>query len=248
MKAMILAAGLGTRLRPLTDTLPKALMDIGGVTMLETVLSRLASCGVTEVIVNTHHLADKLTDFIHNNNCAGVKIKISREAAFPLETGGGLKNAAWFFKDGGPFFLYNCDVFTDMDLSAMLADHLKNGALATLAVKERPSDRQLLFDESLSLRGRSNSKKGAAQWTGEPLKDPLKLAFSGIHVISPEIFPLITETGAFSITDVYLRLAGAGSKIRGFRMDGYYWQDIGSAEKLEAVRRWVAERGRDWDK
>lgn len=244
MKAMILAAGLGARLRPLTDTTPKALVDVGGTTMLEIVLDRLAAAGVTEVIINTHHLADKLTDFLRNKSRHGLQIEISRETFFPLETGGGLKKAAWFFKDCGPFFLYNCDVFTDMDLAVMFADHLKSGALATLAVKERLSARQLLFDAGLNLRGRASANEASTQWIGEPLKDPLRLAFSGVHVISPEIFPLMTESGVFSITDVYLRLAASGSKIKGFRMDRYYWQDIGSLEKLEAVRRHVAGRSR----
>ena len=244
MKAMILAAGLGARLRPLTDTTPKALADVGGATMLEMALKRLADAGVTEVIINTHHLADKITDFLLNRNRIGLKVEISRETFFPLETGGGLKKASWFFKDGGPFFLYNCDVFTDMDLSAMLADHLKSGALATLAVKERQSARQLLFDADLNLAGRFNAnEEEEAHWAGKPVKDPVKLAFSGVHVISPEIFGLMTESGVFSIMDVYLRLAGGGAKIKGFRMDGYYWQDIGNLEQLEEVRRHVAETG-----
>ncbi len=244
MKAMILAAGLGARLRPFTDTTPKALADVGGATMLETILKRLAAAGVTEVVINTHHLADKITDFLLNKARIGLKVEISRETFFPLETGGGLKKAAWFFKAGGPFFLYNCDVFTDMDLSAMLADHLKSGALATLAVKERQSARQLLFDADLNLAGRFNANdEESSQWAGKPVKDPVKLAFSGVHVISPEIFPLMTESGVFSIMDVYLRLAGGGARIKGFRMDGYYWQDIGNLEKLEEVRQHVAETG-----
>jgi NDP-sugar pyrophosphorylase family protein len=247
MKAMILAAGRGARLRPLTDTIPKALVDVGGLTMLETVLRRLTTAGVTEVIINTHHLEGKLTDFILNRTPAGLKIEISRETFFPLETGGGLKKAAWFFDDGKPFFLYNCDVFTDMDLPAMYADHLKSGALATLAVKELPSARQLVFDQELNLMGRFkagvSTAENSTQWAGKPIKDPVNLAFSGVHVISPEIFPLMTESGVFSITDVYLRLAGAGSKIKGFRMDKYYWQDIGSIKKLESLRGWVATNG-----
>lgn len=241
MKAMILAAGLGTRLRPLTDTVPKALVEIGGTTMLEIALKRLSAAGATEVIVNTHHFADKISAFLQKNKIPGLRAEISRETGSPLETGGGLKKAAWFLKDGGPFFLYNCDIFTDMDLAGMFARHLTSGALATLAVKERPSARQLLFDAGLNLRGRFDAKEGAVRWAGEPAKDAVKLAFSGVHVISPGIFPLITESGAFSITDVYLRLAAAGSKIKGFRMDGAYWQDIGTVEKLEAVRKHVRE-------
>jgi NDP-sugar pyrophosphorylase family protein len=243
MKAMILAAGRGTRLRPLTDATPKALVDIGGITMLGVILKRLEKAGVTEVIINTHHLADKIADFLRDKTPAGLKVDISRETFFPLETGGGLKKAAWFFDDGKPFFLYNCDAYTDMDLPAMYDAHVKSGALATLAVKERPSSRQLLFDADLNLRGRFLADKNEAQWCGEPVKDPLKLPFCIVHVVSPAIFPLMTETGVFSIMDVYLRLAAAGAKIKGFRMDGAYWQDIGTIEKLESVRKYVAEKG-----
>lgn len=243
MKAMILAAGLGKRMRPLTDATPKALADIGGVPLLEIILERLAKAGVTEVIVNTHHLADKISDFLSNRPRVGLKAEISRETFFPLETGGGLKKAAWFFTDGKPFFLHNCDVFTEMDLSAMYRAHVDSGALATLAVKERPSKRQLLFDAELELKGRFLADGDAVTWCGRPVEDPLMLAFSGVQVVSPEIFPLMTESGVFSITDVYLRLAGAGSKIKGFRMDGAYWTDIGTLEKLEALRRYAAEKG-----
>ena len=243
MKAMILAAGLGKRMRPLSDTTPKALADIGGVTLLEVILKRLAKAGVTEVILNTHHLADKLSDFLLNKLRLGLKVEISRETFFPLETGGGLKKAAWFFKDGKPFFLHNCDVFTEMDLSAMYQSHLDSGALATLAVKERSSKRQLLFDAELNLKGRFLADGDDTAWCDTPVKDPLKLAFSGVHVISPGIFPLMTESGVFSIMDVYLCLAGAGSKMKGFRMDESYWQDIGTMEKLESLRQYAAEKG-----
>ncbi|OGS07550.1 MAG: hypothetical protein A2270_09805 [Elusimicrobia bacterium RIFOXYA12_FULL_51_18] len=243
MKAMILAAGLGKRLRPLTDATPKALADIGGVTLLEVILQRLAKAGVTEAIINTHHLAEKLTDFLENKQRLGLKVEISRETFFPLETGGGLKKAAWFFGDGKPFFLHNCDIFTELDLSALYQAHLNGCALATLAVKERPSKRQLLFAPELDLKGRFLADGNMTEWCGEPVKDPLKLAFSGVQVVSPEIFPLMTETGVFSIMDVYLRLAGAGSKIKGFRMDESYWQDIGSLAKLEVLRKYVAEKG-----
>ncbi len=243
MKAMILAAGLGKRMRPLTDTTPKALADIGGVTLLEVILKRLAKAGVTEVVINTHHLADKLSDFLLNKLRVGLKVEISRETFFPLETGGGLKKAAWFFSDGKPFFLHNCDVFTDMDLSALYQAHLDGGALATLAVKERASKRQLLFDAEMNLKGRFLADGDETAWCEKPVKDPLKLAFSGVQVISPEIFPLMTESGVFSIMDVYLRLAGAGSKIKGFRMDESYWTDIGTIEKLESLRQYAAGKG-----
>jgi NDP-sugar pyrophosphorylase family protein len=244
MKAMILAAGFGRRLRPLTDTTPKALVEIGGgSTLLEVILERLAHAGVTEVILNTHHLADQLTNFLENKARAGLKVEISRETFFPLETGGGLKKASWFFRDGKPFFLHNCDVFTELNLAQMYAEHLKSGALATLAVKERPSPRQLLFDAELNLKGRFSETQGNTKWTSGPLKDPVRLAFSGVHVISPGIFPLMTEAGVFSIMDVYLRLAASGSVIKGFRMDENCWQEIGTPEKLEELRLYVEQNG-----
>jgi NDP-sugar pyrophosphorylase family protein len=243
MKAMILAAGAGTRLKPLTDTTPKTLMDIGGVTLLEVIMKRLKKAGVTEIIINTHHLSEKIEAFVRADPVSGLKVEISKETAFPLETGGGLKKAAWFFDDGEPFFLYNGDAFTDMDLSAMYEAHVKSGPLATIAVKDRPTARKLLFDAALNLKGRFFETKNETQWCGEPIESPLKLGFCIVHIVSPAIFPLMTETGVFSIMDVYLRLAGAGSKIKGFRMDKYYWQDIGTVEKLEALRRLNAEKG-----
>lgn len=243
MKAMILAAGMGTRLHPLTHLIPKALINIGGVTMLEVILKRLAAAGVTEVAINPHHLSEKITDFLTERKNFGLRIELSRENFFPVETGGGLKKISWFFGDGKPFFLHNCDVFTEMDLGAMYKAHLESGALATLAVKERPSSRQLLFDSDLNLQGRFKAESDTIEWTVGPVEKPARLAFSGVHVISPAIFKLMTETGVFSIIEVYLRLAGAGSKIKGFRMDEAYWQDIGSTERLEALKRYVAETG-----
>jgi len=243
MKAMILAAGRGERLRPLTNSIPKALAPVGGMPMLEIILRRLTKAGVTEVIINTHHLAEKVTEFLQDKLNAGLKLEISRETFFPLETGGGLKKASWFFDDGKPFFLYNGDVYTDMDLPALYRAHLESGALATLAVKDRPSARQLLFDAEMNLRGRFLAGDDAFDWRGAQVKDPLRLPFSGVQVLSPEIFPLMTETGVFSMMEVYLRLAGAGHKIKGFRMDEACWFDIGTPDKLNALQRHISEKG-----
>jgi len=226
MKAMIFAAGLGTRLRPLTDALPKALVDINGVPMLELVLRRLAAAGVKEFMINTHSFHEKIETFVRKS-ALGLKISLSREEAFPLETGGGLKKAAAFFNDGKPFFAYNSDVYSELDLGGLYAAHRSSGALATLAVRERPSKRHLLFDERLELKGREG---GAAPAGLRPL------AFSGIQVLSPEIFPKMTEDGVFSITGVYLRLAAAGEKIKGYEDKSGFWCDIGDLERLEAVR------------
>ena len=234
MKAMVFAAGLGTRLRPLTDELPKALVDIGGVPALELVLRRLAAAGVTGAVVNTHHFHEKIAAFLRSKNNFGLRLELSREEAFPPETGGGLKKAAAFFDDGRPFFAYNADVYSELDLRALYAAHLASGALATLAARERPSARRLVFDQNMNLKGRE----------GESSLPGLRpLAFSGIQVVSPSIFSKMTETGVFSVTGVYLRLAAAGEKIKGFEDVSPFWCDIGDLARLETVRRRAAQTG-----
>lgn len=227
MKAMVFAAGLGTRLRPLTDAVPKALVDINGAAMLELVIRRLAAAGAGEFVVNTHHFHEKIADFLRAKNNFGLKIELSRETDFPLETGGGLKKAAAFFDDGKPFFAYNADVYSGMDLKALYSAHISSGALATLAVRERPSKRRLLFDPGMELKGRE------AETEISGLKP---FAFGGIQVISPEIFSKMTENGVFSLVAVYLRLAAAGEKIKGFEDKSPFWLDIGDMKRLEAVR------------
>jgi NDP-sugar pyrophosphorylase family protein len=224
MKAMILAAGLGTRLRPLTDDRPKALVTVGGRTMLEIALSRLRSVGVREVIVNAHHFAEKIVDYLKANGNFGMSIEISREEEL-LDTGGGLQKAAYFFSGSSePFLVHNVDVLSNIDLDSMVRFHVREGALATLAVQQRSTSRPLLFDEHLQLHGRS---------TG-PVAEPhmQALAFSGIHVLSPQIFGQMNEQGAFSIIDAYLRLAAEGEKILAFRADGCYWRDLGRPENV----------------
>jgi NDP-sugar pyrophosphorylase family protein len=226
MKAMVFAAGLGTRLRPLTDNLPKALVDIGGVPMLGVALRRLAAVGVTEAVVNAHHFHEKIAEFLAAGGF-GLKASLSLEEGLPLETGGGLKKAAAFFDDGKPFFAYNADVWSEMDLAELYSSHLASGALATLAVRDRGSRRRLLFDDGMVLKGRES---GASSPGLRPL------AFSGIQVVSQEIFAGMTEEGVFAITDVYLRLAAAGKKIMGYEDKSSFWSDIGDLERLEAVR------------
>ena len=239
MKVMILAAGVGTRLRPLTDDIPKALIDVGGVPMIERVIRRLKSAGVTELVVNLFHLGDCIVEFLASKGDFGLRIKFTREAEL-LDTGGGLKNAAWFFDDGRPFFLHNVDVLSDIDLEELLRFHQEAGALATLAVQGRPSSRRLLFDRDGKLCGWESPV--GVDWAKGPVGDAERLAFTGIHVIDPAIFPGITETGAFPIIRTYLRLAGEGRRIVAYRADGRYWQDIGSPQKLEAARQGAKAR------
>lgn len=234
MKAMILAAGLGTRLRPLTNDRPKALVELNGRTLLEIVISRLASFGVTDFIVNVHHLADQVVSYLKSKNNFGFRMEISREDDLLLDTGGGLKKAAWFFEDGSaaldePFFLHNVDVVSNIDLSAMLQSHKKHNALATLAVQARESSRQLLFDGQLQLRARLVKENGS---TNPNLPGTHALAFTGIHVLSPRILPLLTESGPFSIIDSYLRLSSEGRKVLAFRADSFYWRDLGRPADL----------------
>lgn len=234
MRAMILAAGLGTRLRPLTDDRPKALVEIAGHTLLEITLRRLASFGIREVIVNTHHFADMVVEYLQRNDNFGMWIEISREEIL-LDTGGGLKKAAWFFAENEPFLLHNVDVISTIDLDRMLRAHSENHALATLAVQQRQTSRLLLFDSDFQLCGRQSGHLPAE--FVRPAKEVSPFAFSGVHVISPRLLEMMTEDGVFSIIDKYLRLAGEGEKISAFRADEYYWRDLGKPENVAQAAR-----------
>jgi mannose-1-phosphate guanylyltransferase len=236
MKAMVLAAGLGTRLRPLTNDRPKALVDISGRTLLEITLARLRSFGIREVIVNAHHFADQIVEYLKANTSFGMRIEVSREDVL-LDTGGGLKKAAWFFLGDSassdvPFLLHNVDVISTIDFGKMVQAHKATQALATLAVQKRESSRQLLFDEHLQLCGRRAGRDSDPEIV-RPAPHLEPLAFSGIHIISPRLFPLMKEEGIFSIIDCYLRLAGAGENVAAFRADKYYWRDLGRIKDLE---------------
>jgi NDP-sugar pyrophosphorylase family protein len=236
MKAMVLAAGLGTRLRPLTNDRPKALVEISGRTLLEITLARLRGFGIREVIANVHHFADLVIEYLKAHDNFGMRIEVSREEVL-LDTGGGLKKAAWFFledpeQSAEPFLLHNVDVISTIDFAKMVQAHKANKALATLAVQKRESSRQLLFDEHQQLCGRraGRDKEPEIARTA-PRLDPL--AFSGIHVISPRLLPLMKENGIFSIIDCYLRLAASEERIAAFRADEYYWRDLGKPADLQ---------------
>jgi NDP-sugar pyrophosphorylase family protein len=245
MKAMILAAGLGTRLRPLTDDRPKALVEVAGHTLLEITLRRLQQFGVGEVIVNVHHLADAVMDYLKKHDNFGMRIEISREEVL-LDTGGGLKKAAWFFLDGSistdePFILHNVDVISTIDIDRMVQSHRESQALATLAVQERETSRYLLFDEQNQLCGRRAGRDRAPEIV-RPSAQTEALAFSGVHVISPRLLARMTEDGVFSIIASYLRLAGKNEKIIGFRADEYYWRDLGKLENVAQAARDVEQQ------
>jgi len=240
MKAMVLAAGLGTRLRPLTNQQPKALVEIGGRTLLEMTLTRLREFGVREVIINVHHFANMIEQYLHINRNFGLHIEISREEEL-LDTGGGLKKAGWFFLEYAqgsvaPFLLHNVDGISTFDFDAMVAHHKQNAALATLAVQERKTSRHLLFNQRLQLCGRRLGRDKEPEVV-RPSTDLKPLAFTGIHVISPRLLTLMTEGGVFSIVSAYLRLAAQGEIIQGFRADDYYWRDLGKLDQVQQAER-----------
>ena len=238
MKAMVLAAGLGTRLRPLTNDRSKALVEVSGRTLLEITLTRLRDFGIHDVIINVHHYADMVIDRVKAARNFGMHIEFSREDVL-LDTGGGLKKAAWFLRSGDnsstneeePFILHNVDIISTIDLQRMLGQHKESAALATLAVQERKTSRYLLFNDQLELCGRRLVKEEKTEIV-RPSQHLSELAFSGIHVISPRIFSLLTEDGIFSIVPAYLRLAARGEKIQAFRADEYYWRDLGKPENI----------------
>ncbi len=243
MKAMILAAGLGTRLRPLTNDRPKALVEICGRTLLEITLSRLRTFGISEVIVNVHHFSDMVADYLKAKKDFGLRIEVSREEEL-LDTGGGLKKAAWFFLENSlahdePFILHNVDVISTIDLARMVDFHSEHQALATLAVQERQTSRYLLFDDQRRLCGRRAGRDGTPELVHD-CHQVKALAFSGVHVVSPRIFSMMTEGGAFSIIPTYLRLTAGRENILGFRADEYYWRDLGRPENVAQAERDVA--------
>ncbi len=234
MKAMILAAGLGTRFKPWTDQHPKALALVNGKTLLERNLHYLQSFGIKDVLVNAHHFAEQIRHAIIVNDGWGSNITISDESDEVLETGGGLKKAASFF-DEGPFVLMNVDILTDFDLGKMISFHRENKPLATIAITNRKSSRYFLFDKEDRLCGWRNTKNGEEKISipGFALKEK---AFSGIHIISPEIFPLMHQQGKFSIVDVYLELA-ATHRIMGYDHSGSKLVDVGKTEAVAIAEK-----------
>jgi NDP-sugar pyrophosphorylase family protein len=243
MKAMVLAAGLGTRLRPLTNDCPKALVTVAGRTMLEIVLARLRQFGVDEAIVNTHHYAEKISQYLAANGNFGMRIEISHEEQL-LDTGGGLKKAAWFFLEGkdpddpslAPFVVHNVDVISTIELTRMAQFHAEQGALATLAVQERETSRYLLFDGEGMLCGRQTGPAGTPEFV-RSVEGSEAFAFSGIHIVSPRIFKEMKEDRAFSIVDAYLQLAAQREKIAAFRADMYRWCDLGTPESVAQAEK-----------
>lgn len=234
MKAMIFAAGLGTRLRPLTNDRPKALVEVGGMPLLEIAIRRLKFYGCTEMVINIHHFAEKIIAFLKEKNDFGLTIHLSDERDLLLETGGGLKKAAHFFEDNQPFFVCNADILTDLDLRKMYDAHCQSNAIATMAVRNRETSRYLIFNQKEELVGWRNVKTKEVKWSKKTPEDLTRnLAFSGIHIISPAFFDYFPkEENAFSIIPIYLK-AAEKEQILAYPHDDTIWLDVGKLPALE---------------
>lgn len=233
---MILAAGLGTRLMPLTAETPKSLIKLNGIPLLALAIGKLRQSGFSEIIVNIHHHAIQVIDFLNRKDYKDIAV--SDESHQLLETGGGILKARWFLDGSEPFLVFNVDVITSLDLRSLYAEHLNSKALATLAVSQRESGRYFLFNRYNNLCGWKYARDGSTRWAEDPDPSSIPLAFSGIHVISPSIFSLFTETGRFSIVEAYLRLAKT-YPIKAFDHTGQTWFDLGKPEQIALVSEFL---------
>ncbi|HJV77782.1 MAG TPA: nucleotidyltransferase family protein [Paludibacter sp.] len=241
MKAMIFAAGLGTRLKPITDNLPKALVPIAGKPLLEHVILKLKAAGFNEIIVNIHHFPDQIVDFLKQNNNFGIRIEVSDERNQLLDTGGGIRNAKWFFDDGKPFLVHNVDILSDVDLNELYQQHLVSDSLATLVVSKRDTFRYLLFNNDKRLCGWINKKTGETKPVRfDDISGFNKLAFAGIQVLSPRVFDLMeTLKPKFPIMDFYLSNAQT-EIISGFIPNDFHMLDVGKLNVLDEAERFVS--------
>ncbi len=236
MKAMILAAGLGSRLKPFTDKHPKALAMVNGKTLLQRNFEYLKSYGISEIIVNVHHFHEQILSILKDYNGWGIDYQISDETDEVLETGGGLKKASpYFLQSQEPFILMNVDVLSDINLIRMIEAHQENKSLATLAVSERETSRYLLFNEQLKLCGWENIKTGE-QKIKVPEPKLIRKAFNGLHIIEPSIFEMIEQEGKFSMIDVYLELC-ASQNIYAYEEINAKFMDVGKPESIERAEK-----------
>lgn len=232
---MILAAGLGSRLRPLTDNIPKALVKIGNTPLLEFVIKKLLRHGFNDIIINIHHYPDMIVNFLERNKNFGANISISDERNMLLDTGGGLKKAASFFKGDEAFLVFNCDIITDLNLLTLYNYHLEHGALCTLAVRDRETSRYFIFDEYNTLCGWWNKvtgEKKSVKWSDSNFR---AMAFSGIQIINPCALELFPDKMVFSLVEFYLLLA-RDHKIAGYNHTETRWADIGRLDILEQMQ------------
>jgi len=235
MKAMIFAAGLGTRLKPLTDTLPKALVPVGGKPLLQHVIGKLKQSGFDEIIINIHHFGQQIIDFVESNHHFDIRIEFSDERDLLLDTGGGIKRASRFFDDGNPFLVHNVDILSNIDLTELYSAHLNSYPLATLVCSERQTTRYLLFDNNKHLKGWINESTGEIKspFPDLSLRQANKLAFSGIHVLNPAIFSYMADLpDRFPVIDFYLSLCNR-EKINCFIPSDLQLIDAGKLNALD---------------
>lgn len=241
MKAMIFAAGLGSRLKPLTDTMPKALIPVDGQPMLERVIRKLKGAGFDEIVINIHHFGEQILDFLSANENFGLQMYVSDERDYLLDTGGGIKKAARFLQGNEPFLVHNVDILSNVDLAGLYHEHAKSDALATLLVSKRNTSRYLLFNKENRLCGWRNHATGEVK-SYYPYFDPEQYdeyAFGGIHVISPRLFEWMEEwTGKFSIINFYLSIC-AKTSIRAYAAENLRLLDIGKPETLDKAEEWL---------
>lgn len=234
MRAMILAAGLGTRLRPLTDTIPKALLKVKDTTLLELQIKKIKAAGINEININVHHFADMIKVYLEKNKFFGCSIEISDESEKLLDTGGGLKKATSFFSDGKPFLVHNVDVLSNIDLNLLTEAHNSSASIATLAVQNRESSRKFLFYNEMILSGWMNEKSGERIISRDENSELSSRAFSGIQIVDPKIFKYFPDKKVFSLVELYLN-AAKSEKIIGYDHSNDEWLDLGKVENLNAA-------------
>jgi NDP-sugar pyrophosphorylase family protein len=243
MQAMLFSAGYGSRLRPLTDNLPKALVEAGNKPLIQWNIEKLIREGCTKLVVNVHHFPEMIIDFLRKNDNFGISILVSDEKDQLLDTGGGLLKAAGLFNPGEPIVCHNVDILSNLNLNDLIRFHVQNKALATVAVRNRLTQRYLAFDQSMRLSGWINHESGETKsWRIEEGQPYTEMAFSGIHVISPEIFQLLNREGKFSIIDSYLELS-ANHEILGFHDISSIWQDVGKPSQLAQAGKLLEQMG-----
>ncbi len=238
MKAFILAAGLGTRLRPLTDSTPKALIKLNGIPLLEFIIKRLIKFGFNEIIINVHHLAEQIIDFLGKNKF-DADIFISDERNLLLDTGGGLKKASFFFDDGFPFLIHNVDIISDINLTDFYEYHKKQNSIATIAVQKRNSSRYFLFDNENNLCGWKNSKTSETKIIRTSSSPFTEYAFSGIHAVNPDIFKYFPSDDVFSIIDFYLAVA-IEKRITFYDHSRNFFFDLGKKENIKLAEKFLS--------
>lgn len=238
---MILAAGMGTRLKPITDSIPKALVPVLGKPLLERVIDKLKAAGFDEIIINIHHFADQIIEFVEYNNNFGIRIEFSDERKKLLDTGGAVKKAQWFFNKNEPVLIHNVDILSTIDLSDVFQQHIINNVLATLVVSSRETFRYLLFDKNDNLQGWTNEKTGEIKspYSNFNTLNYTKLAFSGIHVISGDAIQYMKSfSDKFSIIDFYLSLCNKLS-VQSYLTNTDSMIDVGKLDSLKKAEEFL---------